>query len=1055
MNRKRSEEGLCRIFCLLCGLLASVTLFASAELPDPVVWFSMDDQLENGQIPDLSGNGRHLTLGSGMSLQTSRVKGRALVSDGSRNTWAYFSCPPLVDRSLSFWFYRNETDDDASITPDQNKYPYLISNLSGFTLMFNGTAATFRQAIGASSSAPFSFFGPFRSQWTHFTFTLKSIGEDEKGQANVEYVCYRNGAEIYRTKTTATGSITLAAATTYLMNMTVDGTGVRPVYGQLDELRVFDVALTKEQVVAELKRSLSSDTPRLIGHWKLDRIDTADDGSRTTPEETGLSEAMRVGTDVSLVEGPLGKGLSFSGGTVDSYAAASHCHFHALLDASIAFWVKLPSDYQARMSAVNYPRLWSIGDSNLIKDLKDVTDQTVKVQWRNGSAAQHADLALPVRDAWSHLVLVYSHDYHAELDQWQYVTTLYVNGKKVTTLPAWPVRAQYSFTDKGTTHSWPEILEKPLNAFRLGADSDTSRNGFAGGLADLRVYQGALSAEQAALLAQVPATVEAGDDFTVTSEKTTLRAVRGLGAGAIAWTCVSGDGAVIENASCAETAVLLPTEGTYVFRAMVTTVVGQTFDEVTVTRQSAPAENTPPAVTLTAQAACVMPQRLPLSAAVSDPDGGPGTLRTRWSSVSGPGAAWFEPETGTETRVAFSAPGTYQLACTASDGAAETTGHVTVTVTAPSVGGDLTDGLLYHFGCDSFEPQRDRVSGARALAGADYATTFYRAGRVGQGFAATGARSYFEGLSGNGLGETRDANAAAAWPAEQYRTISAWIYHDPASTNRVKQPIIVGIPFTFWIAYDCPAADGSGAYNILVQQQGFLNAEQTSPSWSIQSYQRTTGANFTAENQWLHVCVVVDRRFGQHRVYVNGEAYSRASGGACGGRITSDKLSIGGYKFFATDSNPSPNSYFRDAEGKELSRTFPGVVDEVMIWNRALTADEVKRLAEDPYALYNRPPQIVSPTGGMKTVSVLTACPLEGIAYDDALPRGLTYSWELVSGDASAVALADPSAAETSVTFWEPGTYQMRLRVTDGETVTSSPSQTYKVLPNGTVMILR
>jgi hypothetical protein len=120
-----------------------------------------------------------------------------------------------------------------------------------------------------------------------------------------------------------------------------------------------------------------------------------------------------------------------------------------------------------------------------------------------------------------------------------------------------------------------------------------------------------------------------------------------------------------------------------------------------------------------------------------------------------------------------------------------------------------------------------------------------------------------------------------------------------------------------------------------------------------------------------------------------------------------------------------------------------------------LEADEVKRLAEDPYALYNRPPQIVSPTGGMKTVSVLTACPLEGIAYDDALPRGLTYSWELVSGDASAVALADPSAAETSVTFWEPGTYQVRLRVTDGETVTSSPSQTYRVLPNGTVMILR
>ena len=75
---------------------------------------------------------------------------------------------------------------------------------------------------------------------------------------------------------------------------------------------------------------------------------------------------------------------------------------------------------------------------------------------------------------------------------------------------------------------------------------------------------------------------------------------------------------------------------------------------------------------------------------------------------------------------------------------------------------------------------------------------------------------------------------------------------------------------------------------------------------------------------------------------------------------------------------------------------------------------------------------------------------------DDGQPDGtLTYEWLVVSGDVSAVSFADASAAETTVTISEKGTYTFMLKASDGERITYGPPKTIDVQGPGTFVIIR
>lgn len=120
-----------------------------------------------------------------------------------------------------------------------------------------------------------------------------------------------------------------------------------------------------------------------------------------------------------------------------------------------------------------------------------------------------------------------------------------------------------------------------------------------------------------------------------------------------------------------------------------------------------------PTVTITSPSAgaSVELTNVALAATVID-DGAPQPLTFQWSKVSGPGTVTFADATAANTTVSFSAPGSYVLRLTASDGGAQGTGEVTVTAQGWSIeqwrqekfGADASDPLISG---DNADPDRD------------------------------------------------------------------------------------------------------------------------------------------------------------------------------------------------------------------------------------------------------------------------------------------------------------------------------------------------------------
>jgi hypothetical protein len=95
--------------------------------------------------------------------------------------------------------------------------------------------------------------------------------------------------------------------------------------------------------------------------------------------------------------------------------------------------------------------------------------------------------------------------------------------------------------------------------------------------------------------------------------------------------------------------------------------------------------NTAPMVNAGADRSITLPSNTTLTATVSD-DGQPTppALTLSWIRVSGPGTVTFSAPASATTTASFSAAGTYVLRLTASDGALATSDDVTVTVVAPT-----------------------------------------------------------------------------------------------------------------------------------------------------------------------------------------------------------------------------------------------------------------------------------------------------------------------------------------------------------------------------------
>ena len=182
-----------------------------------------------------------------------------------------------------------------------------------------------------------------------------------------------------------------------------------------------------------------------------------------------------------------------------------------------------------------------------------------------------------------------------------------------------------------------------------------------------------------------------------------------------------------------------------------------------------------------------------------------------------------------------------------------------------------------------------------------------------------------------------------------------------------------------------------------------------------------TTATAPSPGQWHHAAFVLETTAnfapGNFRAYLDGVLY--ASGPAATVPAHADDTGIGGMTGNSRTSvgNVSQGNY-----------AFKGLIDEVVIYNRALSAAEIAALAA---GRGNLPPQVDA--GADRTVAFTAGVNLLGTAGDDGLPTTTppATQWTQINGPGNVV-FSDPAALSTWANFSLPGVYQLRLTADDG-----------------------
>lgn len=1027
---------------------------SGVDLPAPIVWYDME-LLVDGKIPDKSGNGHDLTLGAGCSIVDPGIGCKALCFNGTTDAWGTFTCPAVTNMTIAFWLYREA--EDASIITEQNAYPYAFSGYSGLAVNWyrNAKSLSLINRANDPNSHFSSALEPDRAQWHHVAFTVADIGTDSNsGFKILECRSYLDGSYVKTTVWTNNAPMKTGEQTVCVGNF--EKAGTRPLNGKLADMRFYGNTLSAGQVAQTAMEGLTASGPHLLLHYPFDEI-TTDGGTPTTSEASGNGPAMSLGSNMTLADdGVSGKALRFLDTT--QIGGKTHTADYPVFTHTITCWLRRTSAAKNYHAVVNnrYPRFYHglsssggyatfdslDGNGRGFSAIPNGAGTTTKVNVEAGLA----DI-----DTWSHLAVV-TRVVTEGADAGKGIIDVYVNGEQV---PSYKTHAAFDLMPITAGRDFIVGNNEAFNGTRY----------FCGDMDDFRLYVGALTSNEVRRVYRGLAAIDAGADFTVTGGTAilagTVAANAGGGhrphgggyAGATAWSLVSapagGEGAVIEQPAAAVTRATLPVAGTYVFRLTISDLGASASDDVTVTRAASAVGNAAPTVSLSATATAMRPAAATLSAAVSD-DGKPepASLRVFWMKKSGPGGVWFDPPHAAATKAYFSEAGTYVLTCTADDGQESASADVTVTVADDTDGARLDDGLLRYWSLDGCANPYfcDTVSGTATITAPNYTTLKYLPGKVGYGaraFAHAGEGAYFEMSVGTGeVGNS--AYSSNQPPTNDYLTVSAWIYIDPADTNDICGATVVGQANTFGLRYseksNSDETPNTGGFTLY--QQGRSGNDTAANIWYTMVHYPTPEPS--PVGRWMHICGILARNVSNRslwEMWYDGvkQTSSKDSGSNVRGRVNTEHVMIGGMKYTAAAS-PDSNSYnanwSKDGTTENFySRTFPGIVDEVRIWQRKLTEGEIRYLAANPVVAQNRAPAVDAFAKNAVHAEPRTPMAVATAVFDDGEPagEGLTYRWSVVSGDASKVEFGDATARETTFTASKTGVYVLQLAVSDGE----------------------
>ena len=182
-------------------------------------------------------------------------------------------------------------------------------------------------------------------------------------------------------------------------------------------------------------------------------------------------------------------------------------------------------------------------------------------------------------------------------------------------------------------------------------------------------------------------------------------------------------------------------------------------------------------------------------------------------------------------------------------------------------------------------------------------STFYSTGKIGQGFNFDGSNDYVN------IGTPASLTNIAV------KTISAWIYPTNLSGTGSRRVVDKEDGGEGWFF-------GVQSTNDSVMYLQHFSGAGSIPNW-------TSPASSIIANQWQHIAITYDRTSTTNDpvMYINGVSQSLSESAAPVGTADSDaplRMGLGG--------------------GASASSMFPGIIDDVRIYNRALSAGEIKML---------------------------------------------------------------------------------------------------------------
>jgi hypothetical protein len=391
-------------------------------------------------------------------------------------------------------------------------------------------------------------------------------------------------------------------------------------------------------------------------------------------------------------------------------------------------------------------------------------------------------------------------------------------------------------------------------------------------------------------------------------------------------------------------------------------------------------------------------------------------LTLQWSQVSGPGTTTFSNPTSAVTGASFTVAGNYVLQITANDGVETSSQTITViTANVPATG--PTDHMVLRLpfdegtGTTAYDASG---SGNNGTLTADPASNTLPTWVASPGGKIGGALS-FAGSNSPANYQQVVVNDSTTSPLDgmQQLSISYWVYANALPVGGTNFAGLIGKRVS------------NGSKESYYMTLRGSTAGTASPLWvSVDPGTVMVGNTQITLGKWYHIVMVFDgtQTNNNLQLYINGNP---------------DKFSTITPTSVARNSTANLHIGTADSADNNAGQGgFNGMIDEVRMYNRALTFAEVQ-------ALYQAVPTDVGPV-------ITTASPLSGAVGSplalSATVTGqgtLTYNWSELSGPAT-LNITNATTTTATTTPAQPGAYGLQFTANDG-TITSFANVTANI----------